>query len=266
MKSYDIRQRAREILQNLSGKYQLFLTAILLSIFSGTLSVHQTLVSLQGITISASASFFPLLIDLLLALFVTSASYTMLDYIRKKRDVVSFADANLVFSAEIFSKLLLTLLLRWFYIFLWSLIWAAGLALIGLGIFFLLPTDLQIIGVIPWILISLGGLIYLAGLGIVMIKTYAYSMAEYILYDKITSGTYQGSRQILAESSQLMKGYKWKLFLLELSFIGWYLLTALTFGLVYFYLLPYVTTARLVFYEELIKRQENLSSSKTLKQ
>lgn len=260
MSTYEIRQKAREILQNLSGKYQLFLAAILLSIFSGTLGIHQTLVSLQGINISVSASFFPLLIDLLLALFITSASYTMLDYMRKKRDAVSFADASTVFSAEIFSKLLLTLLLRWFYIFLWSLIWASGLVLVGLGIFFLLPTASQSNHLLPWILIGLGCIIYLVGLGMVIVKTYAYSMAEYILYDKISSGSYQGPSQVLAESSKLMKGYKWKFFLLELSFIGWYFLTALTFGLVYFYLLPYVTTARLVFYEDLVKKQEDLSA------
>lgn len=49
----------------------------------------------------------------------------------------------------------------------------------------------------------------------------------------------------------MMKGYKMKLFLLDLSFIGWAILALLTLGLGVILLEPYMLTARAVFYEEL---------------
>ena len=42
-----------------------------------------------------------------------------------------------------------------------------------------------------------------------------------------------------------------KLFLLDLSFIGWALLCVLTFGIGVFWLKPYVSTAHAAFYEDI---------------
>ena len=50
-----------------------------------------------------------------------------------------------------------------------------------------------------------------------------------------------------------MKGHKWRLFLLDLSFILWYLLILMTFGLAYIYVLPYTNASEVVFYEQLKK-------------
>ncbi|MDV5116728.1 DUF975 family protein, partial [Streptococcus pasteurianus] len=43
---------------------------------------------------------------------------------------------------------------------------------------------------------------------------------------------------------------------LQFSFIGWYILTGITCGLLYFYTLPYITTANLFFYEDLLENAE----------
>ena len=55
-----------------------------------------------------------------------------------------------------------------------------------------------------------------------------------------------------------MKGYKRKLFMLNLSFIGWNLLARLTYGLLNFIVLPYTATAYILFYEEL-KKEKTIS-------
>jgi len=56
----------------------------------------------------------------------------------------------------------------------------------------------------------------------------------------------------------MMKGYKWKLFLLQLSFIGWMLLcTLFTLGIGYLWLGPYIGLSTANFYENLKKNQEN---------
>lgn len=48
-----------------------------------------------------------------------------------------------------------------------------------------------------------------------------------------------------------MDGYKMKLFLLDLSFIGWMILSILTLGIGLLFLQPYMNTARAAFYEDL---------------
>lgn len=57
----------------------------------------------------------------------------------------------------------------------------------------------------------------------------------------------------IEKSMEMMSGYKMKLFLLDLSFIGWGILCILTMGLGLLLLLPYMYTARAAFYEELKK-------------
>ena len=46
-----------------------------------------------------------------------------------------------------------------------------------------------------------------------------------------------------------MRGNKGKLFLLDLSFIGWAILATITFGLGFIALTPYMNMATFVFYE-----------------
>lgn len=96
------------------------------------------------------------------------------------------------------------------------------------------------------------------GLSIYLPKCYAYSQTEWVLYDQIAEGRYAGAGPlgVIRESKSLMKGYKWKRFKLDFSFIGWYILTGLTLGLVGIYVIPYQTLAATVFYEELRSTKE----------
>ncbi|MBQ7571185.1 MAG: DUF975 family protein, partial [Bacteroidaceae bacterium] len=53
------------------------------------------------------------------------------------------------------------------------------------------------------------------------------------------------------ESMRLMKGHKMDYFLLQLSFLGWYILVFLTLGIGALWLAPYVNAATAHFYESL---------------
>lgn len=68
-------------------------------------------------------------------------------------------------------------------------------------------------------------------------------MAPYILADNPG----MTAREALNESKRITKGHKLELFILELSFIGWYLLIPLTLGLIVIWLAPY-TNATLANY------------------
>ena len=80
-----------------------------------------------------------------------------------------------------------------------------------------------------------------------IVKSYAYSMTQFIMLDNPEMGI----NEAIAQSQKMMKGYKWKLFCLDLSFIGWHLLASITCGLVYLYAIPVMNAARVQFYEEL---------------
>ena len=81
-----------------------------------------------------------------------------------------------------------------------------------------------------------------------IIKRYSYRMAPYILADRPElSGT-----EVLTLSRQMMNGHKWKTFVLDLSFLGWNILSALTFGLLgVFYVNPYRQCTNAELYREL---------------
>lgn len=81
-------------------------------------------------------------------------------------------------------------------------------------------------------------------------RAYSYSMYAYILQDNNTLGP----KEALDKSRELMMGHRWELFKLDLSFIGWALLSILTCGIGFFWLSPYVETSHALFYQEIIKK------------
>ena len=82
-----------------------------------------------------------------------------------------------------------------------------------------------------------------------IIAYYRFYMAKYIMAENPDVGVMEAIRQ----SKQMMKGYKGKLFVLELSFIGWALLCGLTLGIGLLWLQPYIRTTETAFYLELKK-------------
>lgn len=99
-------------------------------------------------------------------------------------------------------------------------------------------------------------LVYLAaGLNIVglvleIIAAYRYSMCFFILLDAPDKGAFQ----CLRESRDMTRGYKGKLFVLDLSFLGWMLLSAIPF--VILYTLPYMQVTQANYYRVLSGRWE----------
>lgn len=81
--------------------------------------------------------------------------------------------------------------------------------------------------------------------GIVM--SYAYSMSFYILKDNPELSANEARKQ----SIEMMRGNKWRLFCLDLSFIGWALLSILTFGILMLWISPVQQASHAAFYESL---------------
>ncbi len=77
-----------------------------------------------------------------------------------------------------------------------------------------------------------------------IIAAYRYSMAMYLM----AQHPEMSIREAVNESKRLMAGHKGRLFCLQLSFIGWWFLAALTFGIGYLWLIPYIQTSTAAFY------------------
>lgn len=80
-----------------------------------------------------------------------------------------------------------------------------------------------------------------------IIKGYSYSMAMYVLAEN--KG--KAALECINESKKMTEGHKMELFVLDLSFIGWYLLTGITFGIAGIYVIPYVSATQVNFYNEI---------------
>ena len=81
-----------------------------------------------------------------------------------------------------------------------------------------------------------------------IVKAYSYRMVPYILAEDPSCG----AREAITRSRRMMNGHKWDTFVLDLSFIGWYLLSVLTLGiLLIFWVNPYHYNTDAALYEQL---------------
>ena len=82
-------------------------------------------------------------------------------------------------------------------------------------------------------------------------------MAPYILVDNPNIGGYEA----IGASKAMMKGKRWKLFCLDLSYIGWLILCMLTFGILTLWVSPSISAAHAAFYEDLKKEKAETATA-----
>ncbi|MFA5523399.1 MAG: DUF975 family protein [Tissierellales bacterium] len=85
-----------------------------------------------------------------------------------------------------------------------------------------------------------------------IVKSYAYSLVPYILGDNPNIG----AKRAIELSNDMTEGHKFDMFVLGLSFIGWYLLGALALGVGVIFVLPYYNATHAELY--LVLRQRAL--------
>ena len=146
-------------------------------------------------------------------LFSVGISWTFLDVLRRQKMTIEpLKDAFRGFQAPYGIGIVVIYLLTAIFTFLWSLLF-----------------------IIPGI-----------------IKSYAYSQAYFIYYDEYReTGVAPSYLDAITKSRQLMDGHKGRLFLLDLSFIGWHIVCLFTLGIGYLWLTPYISTTKAAFYDSL---------------
>ena len=86
-----------------------------------------------------------------------------------------------------------------------------------------------------------------------IIKAYSYAMTPYILAENPMLTV----NEAITKSRKLMNGNKWRLFCLQLSFIGWDLLAAITLGIADLWINPYKECANAAFYRQICAEKED---------
>ena len=83
-----------------------------------------------------------------------------------------------------------------------------------------------------------------------IVKSYSYAMAYYVKADHPDYGW----RECMDESIEMMRGHKWELFFLDLSFIGWFIVGSLCLGVGTLWVEPYYKATKAVFYQNICGR------------
>jgi uncharacterized membrane protein len=90
-----------------------------------------------------------------------------------------------------------------------------------------------------------------------IIASLSYSMVFYILIDNPEIKILEA----IKESKRITNGYKMDILILNLSFIGWALLSCLTLGIGFLFLTPYIQTTTAILYTKL-KNNSSVTKNK----
>lgn len=132
---------------------------------------------------------------------------------------------------------------------------------------FLAPTvpgfSVIVIGLVTnqMIVIQIGEILVFASTIGTMYLALCVSQTFYLLHDFPNYSV----KELLLFSNKIMKGYKWKLFLLLLSFVPLLLAAILSLGIGLLWVEPYMNTATTEFFLELMRRRETELESLNLK-
>ena len=145
---------------------------------------------------------------------------------------------------NILMQILLAIVDAGFILFLLNTIRSTGACLgnllDGFGFFF----KIILLSIVQYIFVALWSLL-LVFPGI--IAAYRYRMAIYLLVDDPSRGV----MECLRLSGEMMKGHKWELFVLDLSFIGWNFLAMLPVigWAVQIWTMPYISLTYALYFE-----------------
>lgn len=87
------------------------------------------------------------------------------------------------------------------------------------------------------------------------VKAYAYSMSFYL----VNKESDLEAMAAIDKSKNYTRGYKWDLFMLDLSYLGWYFIGIFTFGILWLWIIPKHQVARAMYFEEIY---ENFTPTK----
>ena len=270
----EVRQQARQFQAEHPRLLLVFLLPSILLILSSFIRplsllderiLDQSFLSILGTTIQSAL--FPIAVGFTSSIILAGALYTTINLFRISEMDLSFKDSLSLLDNRFFTQTFLTLLLKRFYLFLWSipnlfgaylLFYSSAMARKFVELHpefpsvdvtnpdiehFLLTFALYFFGSV--LVMILGTIIYLP-------QYYAYSQVELLLCDTLAIGIAKPSR-VLHTSRFLMKGYKFQRFVLDLQLLPWYILIWISFGIASISTFPFIYSSQIFFYQRLLE-------------
>lgn len=270
----EVRQQARQFQAEHPRLLLVFLLPSILLILSSFIRplsllderiLDQSFLSFLGTTIQSAL--FPFAVGFTSSIILAGALYTTINLFRISEMDLSFKDSLSLLDNRFFTQTFLTLLLKRFYLFLWSIPNLFGVYLLFYSSamarkfvelhpefpsvdvtnpdieHFLLTFALYFFGSV--LVMILGTIIYLP-------QYYAYSQVELLLCDTLAIGIAKPSR-VLHTSRFLMKGYKFQRFVLDLQLLPWYILIWISFGIASISTFPFIYSSQIFFYQRLLE-------------
>ena len=270
----EVRQQARQFQAEHPRLLLVFLLPSILLILSSFIRplslldeiiLDQSFLSFLGTTIQSAL--FPIAVGFTSSIILAGALYTTINLFRISEMDLSFKDSLSLLDNRFFTQTFLTLLLKRFYLFLWSIPNIFGVYLLFYSSamarkfvelhpefpsvdvtnpdieHFLLTFALYFFGSV--LVMILGTIIYLP-------QYYAYSQVELLLCDTLAIGIAKPSR-VLHTSRFLMKGYKFQRFVLDLQLLPWYILIWISFGIASISTYPFIYSSQIFFYQRLLE-------------
>jgi len=270
----EVRQQARQFQAEHPRLLLVFLLPSILLILSSFIRplsllderiLDQSFLSFLRTTIQSAL--FPIAVGFTSSIILAGALYTTINLFRISEMDLSFKDSLSLLDNRFFTQTFLTLLLKRFYLFLWSIPNLFGVYLLFYSSamarkfvelhpefpsvdvtnpdieHFLLTFALYFFGSV--LVMILGTIIYLP-------QYYAYSQVELLLCDTLAIGIAKPSR-VLHTSRFLMKGYKFQRFVLDLQLLPWYILIWISFGIASISTFPFIYSSQIFFYQRLLE-------------
>ncbi|MFI3086935.1 DUF975 family protein [Streptococcus sp. 2022WUSS037] len=273
MSNSDIRAKATVIREQTDGMITLFLAPVLISFLSGVAEFGlkqiwgQTSAFSWGTTIVKDGvawthhfiSVGPSIIfDFIAQCLIVTACFQLIRLVRKQRTKVSFTECFTLLDGKNFLPVFSTTLLKMLVIYIAGFPAVIGMALLSISFFstvFIVgaPVGYQpdFSGFFSSSYFQIGVILVVIGLVCGLLVDYGLSQVQFLLYDHLENNIYSSPFKLFKQSWQLMKGNKWRRFLLDLSFVGWLIGVLLTFGFLGLYVYPYYWTCQTIFYEDL---------------
>ena len=178
-------------------------------------------------------------LQILLTLYTTVMTFGYTSYSLRLARNEQPGYRNLLDGFSMVGRVILMSILRYIFTMLWGILgMLPGMIVITCGMFTMgagLGAVLMVLGV----LLMIAGGVFEAAV------TYRYRLAEYFLLDNPGLGPLAA----ITASKQAMKGRKWALFVQDLSFLGWNILSLLTLGILGLWIAPYQYAAQANFYD-----------------
>lgn len=142
---------------------------------------------------------------------------------------------NLLDGFAMMGRVLLLYILQMVFLFLWALL---GMVPMFLVLILSIVTQSSVLAV-------LAPLLYWVAFLLVVVMSYRYRLGAYFLLDHPN----MGALEAITASKNAMRGWKWTLFVVDLSFLGWQILSSFTFGILGLWVQPYMMATVANFYD-----------------